>query len=269
MQKLGQFFSRLGKNRETAVPKPINPPGAELKLPCHLAIIMDGNGRWAQSKGLPRSAGHRAGVDALRRAIAACVELDIKVLTVYAFSTENWRRPQGEISILMNLIVEYLRREIGEMHRQSIYVHAIGDLAPLPEDARQELLRAEKITRNNTGLILNVAVNYGGRSEIVQAARSIGEEIAAGKLKTEEITEELFASHLYTSGQPDPDLLIRPSGEQRISNFLLWQLAYAEFYYTDMYWPDFNKHELEKAIAFYQTRQRRYGGLQSEPEKEK
>lgn len=262
MLRLSQFFARLGKKEKINAEKS-SPPG-ELKIPRHIAIIMDGNGRWAQSRGLPRSAGHRAGVDALRRVIADCVALKVQVLTVYAFSTENWRRPQTEISILMNLIVEYLRREIEEMHRQGIYVHPIGDISALPAEAQAELVRSEKLTRGNQGLILNVALNYGGRSEILLAAKKIAAAVADGQLPLESVSETVFASHLYTAGQPDPDLLIRPSGEQRISNFLLWQLAYGEFYFTDTYWPDFNRAELQKAIAYYQTRQRRFGGLQGE-----
>jgi len=231
------------------------------RLPQHLAIIMDGNGRWAQKRGLPRTAGHRYGVEALRKVIEACVELKIKVLTVYTFSTENWKRPKEEVSVLMNLIVEYLRNELSELHAQNIKIRSIGYINELPEEAREELLKAERTTRENSGLNLNVALNYGGRMEIVEAVRAIGKEIEAGKLKSSQVTEDLFAAHLFTAGQPEPDLLIRPSGELRISNFLLWQLAYAEFYYTNIYWPDFNKTELYKAIYDFQKRNRRYGGI--------
>ncbi|MDD4752482.1 MAG: isoprenyl transferase [Desulfitobacteriaceae bacterium] len=259
MLKFSHLFSRFFKDKEDEpeLLKQID----RTKLPQHVAIIMDGNGRWAQSKGLPRSAGHRAGVETLRNIIEACVELEIKVLTVYAFSTENWKRPEAEVRILMNLIVEYLRKELDEMHRQNISIRPIGNLGPLPEEAKKELFRARETTRNNTGLIFNVALNYGGRKEIVEAAKAIGAKIEAKKMRADDITEDIFAGHLFTAGQPDPDLLIRPSGELRISNYLLWQLAYAEFYYTGVYWPDFNKAELLKAIADFQKRSRRYGGL--------
>lgn len=231
------------------------------RTPKHVAIIMDGNGRWAKKRGLPRTAGHKYGVEALRKIIEACVELKISVLTVYAFSTENWKRPKEEVSILMNLIVEYLQKEIDELHQQNIKLRAIGFIKDLPQDAQDELKRAEKITNMNTGLNLNVALNYGGRMEILEAARVMGRKIELGKLKSADLTEELFDSCLFTAGQPDPDLLIRPSGEYRISNFLLWQLAYAELYYTEVLWPDFNKTEFYRAILDYQKRDRRYGGV--------
>lgn len=231
------------------------------KIPQHVAIIMDGNGRWAKKRGLPRTAGHRYGVEALRKIIEAGVELKMSVLTVYAFSTENWKRPKDEVSILMNLIVEYLQKEINELHQQNIKLRAIGFIKDLPREAQAELKRSEKITRMNTGLNLNVALNYGGRMEILEAARFMGREIELGKLKSADLTEELFDSCLFTAGQPDPDLLIRPSGEYRISNFLLWQLAYAELYYTEVLWPDFNKTEFYRAIIDFQKRDRRYGGV--------
>jgi len=231
------------------------------KIPQHLAIIMDGNGRWAKKRGLPRTAGHRYGVEALRKVIEACVEIKIPVLTVYAFSTENWKRPKEEVSVLMNLIVEYLQKEINELHKQNIKVRPIGFIKELPQDAQEELIKAQKTTSHNTGLNLNVALNYGGRMEILEAARTIGKKIELGKLKSNDLTEELFSSCLFTAGQPDPDLLIRPSGEYRISNFLLWQLAYAELYYTDILWPDFNKKEFYRAIIDFQKRDRRYGGV--------
>lgn len=259
MFKLPNLFSRIGKTSET---EQILLSQIDLtKLPQHLAIIMDGNGRWAKKRGLPRSAGHRAGVDTLRKVIEMCVELKIQVLTVYAFSTENWKRPQDEVSILMNLIVEYLRRELDEMHKQNIRIRPIGDISALPGEARDEMNRAMEATKKNSGLQFNVALNYGGRREIVEAARAIARKVVENKISPEEITEKVFADHLFTAGQPEPDLLIRPSGELRISNFLLWQLAYAEFYYTNIYWPDFNKSELLKAILDFQKRNRRYGGI--------
>ena len=231
------------------------------KMPQHMAIIMDGNGRWAKKRGLPRTAGHRYGVEALRKVIEASVELKLPILTVYAFSTENWKRPKEEVNVLMNLIVEYLQKEIDELHRQNIKIRTIGSIKELPLEAREELAQAEKRTAQNTGLLLNVALNYGGRMEILEAARAVARGVESGALKSSDVTEELFASYFYTAGQPDPDLLIRPSGEFRISNFLLWQLAYAELYFTDIYWPDFNKAEFYRAILNYQGRNRRYGGV--------
>ncbi|MCR6544702.1 isoprenyl transferase [Dehalobacterium formicoaceticum] len=231
------------------------------KIPQHVAIIMDGNGRWAKKRGLLRTVGHRYGVEALRQVIEAAVELKLPVMSVYAFSTENWKRPKDEVSVLMNLIVEYLQKEIKELHRQQVKIRPIGFIEDLPPAAQRELNHAQNVTAGNTGLQLNVALNYGGRLEIVHAARTLGAKIASGELKSEAVTEELFASFLFTAGQPDPDLLIRPSGEFRISNFLLWQLAYAEFYFSDINWPDFGKEEFYRAILDFQTRERRYGGI--------
>lgn len=259
MQKFWTLFSRSKQDKDQE--REFLAQVDRTKLPQHLAIIMDGNGRWAQKRGLPRTAGHRYGVEALRKIIEACVELQISVLTVYAFSTENWKRPKAEVNVLMNLIVEYLRNEIGELHKQNIKIRPIGSIKELPVEARDELTKAEKTTAHNTGLNLNVALNYGGRMEILEAARTIGKKIESGELKSSELTEELFSSCLFTAGQPDPDLLIRPSGEFRISNFLLWQLAYAELYYTKIYWPDFNKTEFYRAILDFQRRNRRYGGV--------
>ncbi|MGI6678533.1 MAG: isoprenyl transferase [Dehalobacterium sp.] len=231
------------------------------KLPQHVAIIMDGNGRWAQKRGLPRTVGHRYGVEALRKVIEAAVELELPILSVYAFSTENWKRPKDEVSVLMSLIVEYLQKELAELHRQNVQIRPIGFLEDLPPHAQSELNYALNVTARNTGLQLNVALNYGGRMEIVRAARILGDRIAAGDVLSEAVTEELFASYLFTAGQPDPDLLIRPSGELRISNFLLWQLAYAEFYFSDINWPDFGKKEFYHAMIDFQQRERRYGGI--------
>lgn len=258
MFSFAKLFSRFRRrNDKLKLPDQIN----RSKMPRHVAIIMDGNGRWAQKRGLSRSTGHRSGVEALRRVIEACVEWEIKVLTVYAFSTENWKRPKAEIGVLMGLIVEYLRKELEEMHRENICIRPIGDISALPADAQKELSRAAETTRNNTGLIFNVALNYGGRREIVEAVKAIAGKVEAGEVKPADIDEELFSAHMFTAGQPDPDLLIRPSGELRISNFLLWQLAYAEFYYTDVFWPDFDRRELLKAIEDFQKRDRRFGGV--------
>ncbi|MGB4505159.1 MAG: isoprenyl transferase [Syntrophaceticus sp.] len=230
-------------------------------LPCHVAIIMDGNGRWAQEKGLPRAMGHRAGMESLRAAVELCLELGIKILTVFAFSTENWKRPQEEVNILMGLLYEYIQKELDELHKEQVQIRAIGRLSELPIPAQREIKRAQELTSNNKKLILNIALNYGGRTEIVDATRRIAQLAVEGQIHPEEITEELFQKYLYTSDLPDPDLLIRPAGELRISNYLLWQIAYTEFYSTRVYWPDFRKEEFLKALLSYQNRQRRFGGL--------
>ena len=230
-------------------------------MPCHVAIIMDGNGRWAESRGLPRAAGHRQGMETLKEIVEACLDFGIAILTVFAFSTENWKRPREEVDILMGLLVEYLEKEIGELHRQGVRVQTLGEMGQLPKKAREELLKATELTADNNRLILNVAINYGGRAEIVRAAREISRLAHAGRLHPDDIDEELFSRHLFTGGLPDPDLLIRPSGEYRISNFLLWQLAYTEFWFTDILWPDFRREQLEEAIRAYQLRDRRFGGL--------
>lgn len=230
-------------------------------LPRHIAIIMDGNGRWAQKRGLPRTVGHKAGVEALREIVKACSNLGIEVLTVYAFSTENWSRPKEEVNILMNLLTEYLRRELRELHENNVQIRMIGDLTQLPKEAQVQLKRSIEHTKNNSGLILNLALNYGGRAEIRQTMIKLGERIAQGKLKPNEITDEIISESLFTSGLPDPDLLIRTSGEMRISNFLLWQIAYTEIVVTDCLWPDFDPDRLNEAILEYQKRDRRFGGL--------
>ncbi len=228
------------------------------KVPRHVAIIMDGNGRWAQARGLPRLAGHRAGVEALRRVIEASVEFGIQYLTVYAFSTENWGRPQDEVEGLMNILEEVIDREVPELHRQGVQIRHLGKMEGLRPELQRKIREAVELTRNNTRLVLNVALNYGGRDEIVQAVRRI---IAAG-YRPEEVTEALIAQHLYTAGIPDPDLVIRTSGEQRMSNFLLWQAAYAEWYFTPVYWPDFDREEYRKALEEYARRQRRFGRVE-------
>lgn len=230
-------------------------------LPYHVAIIMDGNGRWAQKRNMPRAMGHRQGVESLREIVEACLELGIKILTVYAFSTENWKRPKEEVDILMNLLVEYLQKEISSLHQQGVRINPIGEISRLPLPAIRELEKAQAKTKHNDRLILNVALNYGGRAEIVQAVKEIAGLIKEGKIQPDEITEEIISNHLATRAMPDPDLLIRPSGEYRISNFLLWQIAYTEFWITDTLWPDFRKEHLLEAIRAYQKRERRFGGL--------
>ncbi|SHF23034.1 isoprenyl transferase [Desulforamulus putei] len=231
------------------------------RLPNHIAIIMDGNGRWAQRRGMPRSLGHRAGVESLRSIVQLCSELGIKVLTCYAFSTENWKRPQEEVSFLMNLLVEYLDKELEELHSNGVKINAIGRLAELPQPAREALDRAFRKTENNSGLLLNLALNYGGRREITDAVVKIARLVKDNRLEINEINESLIKEHLYTAGMPDPDLLVRPSGDFRISNFLLWQLAYTEFWLSDVMWPDFKRIHLLQAILEFQCRERRFGGL--------
>ncbi len=231
------------------------------RLPRHIAIIMDGNGRWALKRALPRSMGHRAGVEAIRKVVKTCSELGIEVLTVYAFSTENWRRPKDEVGVLMTLLTEYLRKELNELHQSNVVIRAIGRINDLPLEAQRELEKANKRTQNNTGLILNLALNYGGRSEIIDAVKKISKDVLHGKQRVEEIDEERFSEALSTSGLPDPDLLIRTSGEMRLSNFLLWQLAYTEIVVIDELWPDFERNTLLEAIKMYQKRDRRFGGI--------
>jgi undecaprenyl diphosphate synthase len=209
-------------------------------------------------------AGHRAGAEALRGVVKSCIEAGIEVLTVYAFSTENWKRPPEEVTSLMDLLVEYLRKELSELKQNGVRIQAIGDLSPLPEAARKELLKAQEETGQESTLVLNIAVNYGGRAELVRAARLIGQAVAEGSLRPEEISEETIAGYLYTAGLPDPDLIIRPSGEMRLSNFLLWQSAYSEFWVTPTLWPDFTPKEFWAAILDYQKRHRRFGGLDNE-----
>ena len=231
------------------------------RLPYHVAIIMDGNGRWAQERNLPRSVGHRTGMESLRTVVKLCSQLGIKILTVYAFSTENWKRPQEEVSVLMGVLYEYIKKELDELNREQVQVRVIGRLKELPARAQQEIKRAVELTANNNKLIFNIALNYGGRAEIVDAVRKLASLAIEGKIDPEEITEELMQQYLYTADLPDPDLLIRPAGEKRISNFLLWQIAYTEFYFTEVYWPDFREEDFLKALDAYQNRKRRFGGL--------
>ena len=227
--------------------------------PHHVAIIMDGNGRWAKARGLPRVAGHRRGADAVRRVVRGAGELGIPVLTLFAFSTENWTRPADEVNDLMGLLRHYLRGEIAELHQQGVRLRVIGDRARLAPDIVTLIDNAEQLTRDNARLTLIVALSYGGRDDIVRAARKLAEDVAAGRVKSADIDEARLSSALFTAGIPDPDLLIRTSGEQRISNFLLWQLAYTELVFIDTLWPDFGRADLERAITDYHGRERRYG----------
>ena len=230
-----------------------------LPPPTHVAIIMDGNGRWAKARGLPRIAGHRAGAEAVRRTLTAAVELGIKYLTLFGFSSENWKRPADEVSALMGLLRHYIRGEIAELHRNGVRLRVIGDRAKLPADVVGMIDNAEKLTAGNDRLNLSIALSYGGRAEIALAARRLAEDVASGRLAPGAIDEDMVAARLLTAGIPDPDLLIRTSGEQRISNFLLWQTAYAELVFTPTLWPDFAKGDLEKAVRDFHGRDRRYG----------
>ena len=227
------------------------------RLPVHIAVIMDGNGRWAAQRHLPRVEGHRAGIESVREVVEGSARLGIKVLTLYAFSVENWKRPVTEVSTLMTLLKRYLRLELNTLLRNNIRFNVIGRDEELAPDVRRELKMAEEKTAGNAGMLFNIALNYGGRAEIVEAARRV---VASG-IAPDELDEQRFSDFLYTSGQPDPDLLIRTSGEMRVSNFLLWQIAYAEIWVTDTLWPDFRKQHLLEAVLAYQKRDRRYGGI--------
>lgn len=229
------------------------------KIPEHIAIIMDGNGRWAKERNLPRALGHRAGVEAIRKVVKECNNLGVKYLTLYAFSTENWNRPMQEVDSLMKLLVEYLKNEFEELNNNDVVINSIGNISKLPRLCRVELDKAYEKTKNNKGLVLNLALNYGGRSEIVDAVKKISSDLKNKKISEDEITEDLFSKYLYTMGMPDPDLIIRPSGELRLSNFLLWQSAYSELWFSDVNWPDFHEEELKSAIVDYQKRDRRFG----------
>lgn len=231
------------------------------KLPQHLAIIMDGNGRWAKKRGLPRRAGHAAGAQVFRTITKYCEKRGIRYLTVYAFSTENWKRPAEEIEGIMNLLRDYLKESLKDFKNENIRTRFIGDLSPLADDIRALITEAEESTRHKTGMVLNIAVNYGGRAEITQAARRLAEGVREGRLRPADIDERQLERCLYTAGQPDPDLLLRPSGEYRLSNFLIWQTAYAEYIFMDILWPDFKPADLEEAFAEYARRNRRFGGI--------
>jgi len=233
---------------------------SSLVIPQHVAIIMDGNGRWANRRGLPRAAGHRAGAENLRRIINACVEFGIQILTIYAFSTENWGRPEREIKALMKIFARVLDQEIDELHAQGVCLHHLGELTGINPTLQEKVRRAIDITKDNNRLILNVAFNYGGRAEILHAVKQMLED----GIKADALTEEIFSAYLFTAGLPDPDVVVRTSGELRISNFLIWQAAYAEYYPTPALWPDFGREELYEAIVAYNQRERRFGVLNEE-----
>lgn len=230
-------------------------------IPKHIAIIMDGNGRWAKEKNLPRTMGHKAGVETIRRIIKESHVIGVKYLTLYAFSTENWKRPKEEVGALMKLLVQYLRSEIVELNENGVVIKILGETSKLPDDAQKEINDAVELTKNNKGLVVNIAFNYGGRDEILRAVNAITNNVKNGDMNPNEVTEDVFESYLYTKGTPDPDLIIRPSGEKRISNFLLWQCAYSEFWYSNVNWPDFKERDLHRAIYDYQNRDRRFGGV--------
>ncbi|MGI5823558.1 MAG: isoprenyl transferase [Dethiobacteria bacterium] len=231
------------------------------KIPRHVAIIMDGNGRWAKKRYLPRIAGHRAGMKTMRKIVEFANEIGVGILSLYAFSTENWKRPPREVDFLMRLPEEYLQRELPLLIEKNIVVSIMGEPAGLPARTQKAIDTALEKTRGNTGMILNFAFNYGGRTEIIHAVKTLCSEIVYGHLHVDEITEDMFGKYLYSGGMPDPDLLIRPSGELRISNFLLWQLAYTELWFTDVLWPDFEKEHFWEAVLEYQQRERRFGGV--------
>ena len=249
------FFKDTKNNEE------LNIELDEKNIPKHVAIIMDGNGRWAKQRNMPRTMGHKAGVETIRRILKEAQRLGVKYITLYAFSTENWKRPKEEVGALMKLLVQYFRLELNELHENGVVVNTIGDISKLPKECIEEIKKAKEKTKNNTGIVMNLALNYGGRDEIVRAVKLLTKDVAEGKISGEEIDEKSIEKYLYTAGMPDPDMIIRPSGEQRLSNFLLWQCAYSEFWYSDINWPDFTEKDLRRAIFDFQNRDRRFGGI--------
>jgi undecaprenyl diphosphate synthase len=233
-----------------------NPRG----IPQHIAIIMDGNGRWAKRRGLPRLAGHRAGAKSVDEITAAAAKMGVKILTLFAFSTENWNRPRGEIEGLFKLLEQHLRKEESRLNKNNIRFSVIGDIAALPVSVRSAIDNVLKSTAGNTGMVLNIAINYGSRAEILEAARKAAKAVSSGEISAGDIDEKIFSGYLHTKDLPDPDLLIRTSGEERLSNFLLWQLSYAELYFTEKLWPDFKADDLREAVGEYSRRERRFGG---------
>jgi len=240
---------------------PSSSTATELSAPEHIAIIMDGNGRWAKQRGLPRIAGHRAGAESVRRTVEACKNLGVKYLTLYAFSSENWKRPESEVKALMQLLERFLKEKTKEMMKQNVRLNAIGRTDMLPDKTRAQLDKAIEITADNTALTLNLALSYGSREEIVDATKSIARKVATGEISIDDIDNSTISDHLYTAGQPDPDLLIRTSGELRLSNFLLWQLSYSEIVILDKFWPDFAESDVYDAVTHFHSRQRRFGAI--------
>ena len=261
-QGLRKYLNKLGTGKYSLEEEKLLDEIAVEKLPRHIAIIMDGNGRWAQKRSLPRTYGHRRGAEALKRVVEFCGQLQIEAVTVYAFSTENWKRPQTEVSLLMELLVEYLEKEIDTINQNNVKIRISGDTRKLPVSAARAVERALDLTEKNDGLTLNIALNYGGRQEIIMAVKEIMSLVNDGEITIENIDTSLFEEYLFTRGLPDPDLLIRTSGEKRLSNFLLWQLAYSELVFLDVLWPDFNRVHLLKALLEFQHRKRRYGSIQ-------
>lgn len=238
-------------------------------IPRHIAIIMDGNGRWAKSKGNKRSSGHKAGVESVRDITEACAQLGVGYLTLYTFSTENWCRPKAEVNTLMHILVNTLRKEADNLNKNNIKLTAIGQTDRFPERCTRKLNEVKELTKHNDGLQLCLALSYSGRWDIIEAVKSLSEEVKKGNLNPDDINGDIFSNHLSTTGIPDPDLMIRTSGEYRISNFLLWQLAYSEFFITKTYWPDFRRNELYKAISSFQSRERRFGAVQNKKKQKK
>lgn len=231
------------------------------RLPKHIGVIMDGNGRWAKKRGLPRSAGHSAGAESLKKIVTECNRMGIKYITVYAFSTENWKRPKEEVDFLMNLLMDYLKNAKTTLAGENVVIKAIGSRKELSEELCEEIKKTEEFTKDNDGIVMNIALNYGSREEIVNSVKEICKNVCEGKYSIDDINSQMISDNLYTASQPDPDLIIRTSGEERISNFLLWQIAYSEFYFTKKLWPDFKVRDLHEAILEYQNRNRRYGGV--------
>ncbi|MEB3183518.1 MAG: isoprenyl transferase [Cyanobacteriota bacterium] len=258
---MSRVLATTPPTQKQPLPRQLDPA----RLPAHVAVIMDGNGRWARSRGLPRVMGHRAGVEALKRTLRLCSDWGIGALTAYAFSTENWSRPGEEVSFLMALFERVLERELEALEREQVRIRFLGDLEQLPAGLQTLIAEATSRTAANIGIRFNVCTNYGGRAELVRAARRLAEQVAAGSLDPQAIDEQRFSAELHTAGEVDPDLLIRTSGEQRISNFLLWQLAYAELHITDVLWPDFDAGALVSALTDFQGRNRRFGGVDTAP----
>ncbi|MEH2026796.1 isoprenyl transferase [Nostoc sp.] len=246
-------------NDKSTLPTDLNPE----KIPQHIAVIMDGNGRWATSRGLPRIAGHRQGAKTLKELLRCCKDWGIKALTAYAFSTENWQRPVEEVNFLMHLFERLLHRELAQIHREGVRISFIGDLSALPKSLQTEMERSMAETLNNQAIHFTVAVNYGSRNEITRVCRQVAQLVQQGELSAQEVNESLLEQHLYTADTPEPDLLIRTSGEMRLSNFLLWQMAYTEMYFTDILWPDFNREAFHQALLSYQRRDRRFGQVKA------
>lgn len=244
------FFSKK-KNKEIDMSR----------LPEHIGVIMDGNGRWAKKRGLPRSAGHSAGADSLKKIVTEANNLGIKYITVYAFSTENWKRPKEEVDYLMSLLLDYLKNAEKTLAGEDVVIRAVGSRKELSEEIREQIVKTENFTKDNKGIVMNIALNYGAREEIVNAVKNIASGVKDGKIAVDDINDDMFEANLYTANQPDVDLLIRTSGEQRLSNFMLWQVSYAEMWFTDKLWPDFKPSDLHQAIIDFQNRGRRFGGV--------